>query len=185
MYFRAAIFDLVLLAMFPSTSFSGFAEYAHAILSRAPTGWAIAEKRLNVVPEGFLNKDVKGELYVFCGPKKVIWNWKDSGDNWHHDAIAYESLEIWLLPGNYSPGIKTYLTIKGPVLPSKVYDSQALKVYAMPSHRLIITENEFNKLIHKATTMYWNDSGGKHELSWPNWKSEIVISLQSFEHSSK
>jgi hypothetical protein len=182
-YSRAMIFALVSLVavLSQASSFSNFEEYAQAILARAPQGWSIAEKRVNVVPEGFYNKDTTGELYIFCGPNKVTWNWKDRAGNWHREPLAHESLEIWLFPGDYRPGIRTYLSLKGPVLPTLVYDSERVRVYVMPSHRLIVTDDEFNKSIRKATEVYWDDSGGKHTISWINWKSEIATALQSAE----
>lgn len=164
---------------------SAFEEYAYEILSKAPEGWKIAEKRLNAVPEGFSNKYIKGELYVFCGPKKVNWNWKDRTGNWHREALAHESLEVWILPGEYGPGIKTYLTIKGPILPTKVYQSQSVVVYAMPSHRLITSQDEFNRLTSKASEMYWDDSGGKHAISWINWWVSIATALQDIGKSKE
>lgn len=183
MLFRSTILAMALIVgiLNQSEAFYGFEEYAQAILSKAPEGWAIAEKRINIVPEGFHNTDVKGELYVFCGPNKVTWNWKDMAGNWHCEELAHETLEVWILPGNYRPGIGTYLRIKGPVLPSKVYDSKIVKVYVQPSHRLTISKDEFNKIATKASMMYWDDSGGKDIISWLDWKQEMSKALQSAE----
>jgi hypothetical protein len=187
MYSRSIILAmaLVLAMLNESSALYTFEEYAQAILSKAPTGWAIAEKQTNVVPEGFHNTDAKGELYVFCGPRKVTWNWKDIAGDWHHEELAYETLEVWIFPSNYRPGIGTYLTIKGPVLPSKVYDSQTVKVYVKPSHRLTISKDEINKKATKASMMYWDDSGRKDITSWLNWKEEIAKALQSAEQEKR
>jgi hypothetical protein len=181
MYHWKTIFVLLLgfIVLGTTISFSAFENYMDQILSKAPSGWAILEKRINAVPMGFHNKDIKGELYIICGPKKVSWNWKDKIGNWHREDLAHESLEIWIFPWDYSPGASTYFNIKGPVLPEKVYESHKAKVYAKPSHRLIIPEEQFNNMVSKATQMYWDDSDGNYSLSWPDWKNGIRIVFES------
>jgi hypothetical protein len=164
---------------------SSFEKYAETILSMAPLGWVIAERHTNAVPEGFRNKKIKGTLYVFSGPKKVTWNWKAHNGEWNHEDLAYEALEIWIFPGNYRPGVKTYLKIKGPILPSKIYASKHVRVYAKPSHRLIVEKEIISKKAAEATMSYWDDSGEKDTISWMNWKDQIFDALQSAESDTK
>lgn len=174
-FITVLVFFIVILL---EISVYAFEEYVHAILNKLPEGWTLVEKKINVVPVGFYNKNNKGELYILCGPKKINWHWKDRNGNWHSEAIAFESLEIWMFKGDYRPGLKTYLTIKGPILPTKVYKSSKIIVYANPSHKLTISKDDFKGLTKKnqsqcirmtqLVTIPYPGLTGKKTSEWPS-----------------
>lgn len=180
----ARLFLIMIFDIFMSINIvnaAQFHKYINAILEIAPCGWKIAKICPNLVPNVFYNKFPPGQLIILSGPNNVMWNWKDADGKPHRESFAKESLEIWLFPPNYFPGIRTYINIKGQILPINIYESRNIKVYANHSHMLLITDYVFQEFVGKAKAMYWDDSVKNYAISWSEWRHDIVMAIKSAE----
>jgi hypothetical protein len=91
------------------------------VLKLAPTGWAIAEDAPGQVPEGHYWGDrgrdyqgPRGRRVVFMGPRDVECRWRDRNGAWQHEKVGKETLELWVMPGNYRESWGSWFNLHAP-----------------------------------------------------------------------
>ena len=79
-----------------------------AIAQHLPSGWKVASRLDGQLPTGHYwgdwNRDYKGprgRLINVLGPNSVELSWRDMSGVPRHDALAKESLQVWLMPAKY------------------------------------------------------------------------------------
>jgi hypothetical protein len=91
-----------------------------------PAGWTIAEQKTNEIPWGHHWDEnytgPRGLLLIAKGTRPVNANFRDTNGNWHAIHVATESLEIWLMPNNYSDSHFAWLSIGRPIQPTVIID---------------------------------------------------------------
>jgi hypothetical protein len=86
-------------------------------------------------------------------------------------------LDIWIMPGNYREGFWSRINPHAPAHPSTVFSGQNVKVFAMPSHKLI-DETRFKEIGANASGTEWPDSPwNTGKLSWTNWRAALADAL--------
>jgi hypothetical protein len=102
---------------------------------------------------------------------------------WHAVHVATESLEIWLMPSNYSDSFWSWFSIDRPIQPTVVVNHGPIKVYASPSS-LLLSEKDFNKILSTNNAVRWPDSPGNSPifhfpsdspkpLTWKDWRLKL------------
>ena len=154
-----------------------YSHYIEGITSNIPNMWELQKSVKEHVHYGFHNDKIKGELYIFTGPKTVYWNNKDKAGKWNKNGLAKESINLWIMPADYSPGWRTYFRIGEPKLPRKIFSPKDIKVYAETSH-YISDQPKFKKLLNESTDVYWDKI---ESITWENWESDIVKSIDKIK----
>ncbi|HSL22952.1 MAG TPA: hypothetical protein VK886_15575 [Vicinamibacterales bacterium] len=119
-------------------------------------------------------------MLVVTGPKPVSVWWSDANGRSHRDPIAVESINIWLMPPAYRNNWRTLLTMHAPPQPDRVFADERVRVYARPSHRLAISEQQFKEqIMTKAAGISgpespWNEAS---RLSWGSWQPDLHRAL--------
>jgi hypothetical protein len=84
------------------------------------------------------------------------------------------------MPPAYRNNWRTLLTMHAPPQPGRIFASEHVRVYARPSHRLTISEQEFrDNIMRKATATSWPESPWNHpaRLSWESWETDLRRAL--------
>ncbi len=176
--FLANITVFIFFVIYPSENIKASEEiryfsYVQAILSNIPKQWKLSKKLINQVPRGLYNQQIKGELYIFTGPKTIYWNHKDFQGKWHRSGLAEESVNVWIMPGNYKAGWKTYIQFKGAARPDKIFSSDNIVVYAEKS--LLITDKpKTDKILKTSLGVFWDEV---KTVTWESWEKDIENAL--------
>src|SRR5437870_8484536 len=112
------------------------------IAQHLPPGWTLANRIEGQLPEGHYwgdwgrdYKGPRGRQLILVGPRRVELSWRDNAGVWRHEPLAKESLEIWLMPADYSEGFWSRVNPHASPPARLVFSGAMLKVYAVPSHR--------------------------------------------------
>ena len=155
----------------------------NAVTNALPTGWTLAQRKTNEIPYGHHwdqnYTGPKGLLLIVRGIRPVNAEFADANDKWRPVHVATESLEIWLMPGNYSDSSSAWSFLKRPIQPTVVLNHDLIKVYARPSH-LLLPEIDFNDLLSKSTGVRWPDSPGNDPelLTWKDWQLKLRKAIE-------
>ena len=166
---RETVFIGTLLFIQPA--FSEYSLYVDRLSSVIPESWHVEKTMEEQVPRPFYNRSPKGELYVFTGPKTIYWNTKNEGGEWERHELGQESLKVWIMPSDYSPGWKTYAKIGRQELPKKIFSSEDIIIYAKES--IYVNEENILKvelLLRKSATVYWDKI---ENITWCCWETDI------------
>ncbi len=143
------------------------------LIERKSPNWKIIEKKDNEVHFGFYNTEPKGELFVFVGPKNVSFNYKNK--IWNKSNLAKEAIYIWIMPGDYKPGLMSYIGMKAPVLPEKIFSSNDMVIYGEVSHYIVDTIT-FKKLLKGSLETGWDEG---INVSWNEWEKDVASVLEN------
>jgi len=149
-----------------------------AITNSLPVGWTIAERKPDQIPHGHhWNENYtgpKGFLLIVKGIRPVDAEFSDAHEKWNAIHVATESLEIWVMPGNYRDSFFRWLSIGRPIPPTVVLKRSTVKVYARPSH-VLISKQQFWRILSKSNGVMWPDSpvNSPELLSWKNWRLNL------------
>ena len=161
------------------------------VLKLAPAGWLIAEEAPGQVPEGHYWGDrgrdyqgPRGRHVVFMGPRDVEFTWRDRNGAWQREKLGKETLELWIMPGNYRESWASWFNLHAPPAAELIFAGTNVKVYSKPSAR-VTSEARFKEILKDATEtrgMGSSDDG----LSWSTWRSDLKRELPvSREASSR
>jgi len=156
-----------------------------AIEAAAPPAWHAARVEQGTIPSGHHWGEryggPRGTLLVLVGPTDVFLNWSERGGPWHREALAKESLHIWVMPPSYRDSFWSFLNIHRPAQPELVFKGERSRVYARASHEAVDTPRLQELLGQYATA--WPDS--PHEtgaLSWRTWRQDLTLALEQLAH---
>lgn len=152
-----------------------------------PAGWVASETRSNEIPFGHYWGDwsgpyqgQRGTLLVITGPKPVSVWWSDNDGRSHRDPVAVESVDVWLMPSAYRNNWRTLVSMHAPPQPDRIFADERVRVYARPSHRLTISDQQFrDDFMRKATQTSWPESPWNEpsRLSWGSWQADLRRAL--------
>lgn len=154
-----------------------------AITRSLPLGWTLAERKSDEIPWGHHwgsnYTGPKGLLLIARGTRLVNAEFEDNNGKWRAVAVATESLEIWLMPTNYSDSHWALPSIDRPIQPTVVVKQGPIKVYARPSH-LLTSERRFNELLSKSNGVRWPGSpwNSPGSLTWRDWRPELAKTIE-------
>lgn len=99
-----------------------------AIATHLPSGWSIATREDGQLPQGHYWGDAgrdyagpRGRHVVAVGPQPVVMSWHANDGTAHKDAIARESLDVWIMPGNYREGFWSRINLHAPEHPTEIF----------------------------------------------------------------
>ncbi|MGI8965358.1 MAG: hypothetical protein ACR2H1_04625, partial [Limisphaerales bacterium] len=147
-----------------------------------PPGWTIAERKSNQIPWGHHwdqnYTGPKGVLVIAKGNRPVNAEFGDPTGKWRVVDVATESLEIWLMPSNYSDSWLR-LSAHRPIQPKVVVNHGPIKVYARPSH-LLLSPQDFNKILSNTNSVRWPDSpvNFPKSLTWKDWRLKLSKAIE-------
>lgn len=152
-------------------------QYANKITANLPTTWRIIEEKTEAIPyghyDGFKYDGPKGLSLLLEGEQDVLLHWKDKNGDLHKEALAKETLELWVMPSDYHKTWKRFFRMKRSIPAELLYSDKMVKVYGYPGHH-IITDEKFKKILLHAVRTSWPDSPtNTGVLSWKNWKEDI------------
>lgn len=152
------------------------AELTRAIEECLPANWTLKECVEGEIPMGHhfgrRYAGPRGYKLVVVGPEDVNLCWRSRDGEEHREALAKEALHIWIMPDKYRNSFISRVNPKRPILPKLIHDD-AFRVYAEPSHKLVVQER-FDSILSKASMTSWPGSP-EHTgvLSWKNWRSDV------------
>jgi hypothetical protein len=165
----------------------------NAITNTLPLGWTIAEQKTNEIPWGHhWNENYtgpKGVLVIVKGIRPVNAEFSDTNGTWRAIHVATESLQIWLMPSNYSDSFWAWFSIDRPIQPTVVVNHGPIKVYASPSS-LLLSEKDFNEILSTNNGVRWPDSPGNSPifhspsdtpkpLTWKDWRFKLRTAIEN------
>lgn len=154
------------------------------VAAHLPNGWTVATREDDQLPRGHYwgdwGRDYTGPLgrhMVLVGPQSVAMFWRATDGSSHSDAIARESLDVWIMPANYHEGFWSRINPEAPEHPIDVFVGANVRVFAMPSHTLI-DQKHFTRILADATETDWPGSPSRtQKLSWPMWRTTLITAL--------
>lgn len=133
------------------------------VAAHLPNGWMVATREDGQLPQGHYcgdwGRDYAGPRghVVAVGPQAVAMSWRANDGTAHKDAIARESLDVWIMPANYREGLWSRVNLHAPEHPTEVFAGASVKVFAMPSHALV-DQVRFKSILANANETDWPDS---------------------------
>lgn len=119
----------------------------------------------------------RGCELVLSGPQSVAFSWRSSDGTWHQERIGRESLDVWVMLATYSEGFWSRISPHAPVRAPQVFSGLAIKVYGLPSHR-IVDAARFKAIIASTTeTGRPASPAANGRLSWADWWTELRKAL--------
>ena len=154
------------------------------ITAHLPSGWSIAIREDGQLPQGHYWGDwgrdyagPRGRHVVAVGPEPVAMSWRANDGNAHKEAIARESLDVWIMPANYREGFWSRINLHAPEHPTELFAGENVKVFAMPSHALV-DQTPLKEILANATETDWPDSPWRSgKLSWTSWRTTLASAL--------
>lgn len=154
------------------------------LLNVVPAEWTIVEKNEDVIPYGHYAGDTinKGISILLKGNKDVYVHWKDKLSVTHKEAVAKESVEIWIMPSDYRQSLKRFFIIKRKDPAEFLFSNDDIQVYARISH-VLTNKERFNEILSMSSTINWPSSPYNTKLvSWKGWRGEISRILGGVEY---
>src|SRR5260370_24199935 len=97
-----------------------------SVIRSLPPGWTLAERKSGEIPWGHHwdqnYTGPKGLLVIAKGTRPVDAEFGEANGKWRAVRVATESLEIWLMPSNYSDPPRPLFAISRPIQPRVVLD---------------------------------------------------------------
>jgi hypothetical protein len=160
---------------------------ASSVQRSLPAEWAVAETRSNEIPFGHYWGDSsgpyrgqRGTLLIVTEPKPVsVWSSGGDGRS-HRDPIAVESFGCLVNAFGLPQQLATLLSMHAPLQPDCIFADERVRVYARPSHRLTISEQQFkDQILTKGTEINWPESPWNEpaRLSWGSWQTDLRRAL--------
>ena len=154
------------------------------VAAHLPSGWTVASREDGQLPQGHYWGDwgrdyagPRGRHMVAVGPQPVAMSWRANDGSSRKDPIARESLDIWIMPGDYREGFWSRINPHAPQHPTMVFSGTNVTVFAMPSHKLI-DETRFKQIGANATLTEWPASPwNTGKLSWADWRTTLADAL--------
>lgn len=154
-----------------------------AITAILPKGWSVAKQKPGEFPYGHhWNENYtgpKGLLVVVTGTRPVHAEFIAPNGESNVVHVATESLDILLMPGNYSNSRLAWLDLDRPIQPTTIIGRGPIKVYAEPSH-LLLSEKRFKELLSDTNGIAWVDSpfDSPQLLTWQDWRSKLKKAIE-------
>lgn len=165
---------------------------AGEIANNLPNNWKLIESKRGEVPWGHywgMKYDGhKGILLVFQGDCRVFVRWIDENGNRRQDPLGTESLDIWIMPPEYSEGWKRFFVMNRPEPAELVWSGRMANVFGRPGHILSLEEDKKFKedILPKALSTSWPDSPwNTGNLTWGAWRDDIKGALKLMEEHSR
>lgn len=178
------VFSFCIVSIAMVSDYNELEYYAKIIEDSMPDSWRLIKKITGVIPYGHYDgleyDGSKGILLLLEGDIDVFFHWKDKNEVWHREALAKESLEIWIMPPEYRLSWKRFFVMKSPVPAKEVYSDEKIRVYGYTSHH-IESLKEFNEIASSfpSITTGWPDSPyHTGVLSWVTWKEDINLIMR-------
>jgi hypothetical protein len=156
------------------------------VLKLAPAGWAVAEDTSGQVPQGHYWGDQgreyrgpRGRRVVFMGPGEVEFTWRDQNGALQHEKLGKETLELWIMPGDYKESWASKLNFHAPEPAELIFAGANVRVYAKPAAR-VTSEARFKAILKEAIETRGLDS---QPLSWSTWRADLQRELASTQGS--
>jgi hypothetical protein len=155
----------------------------NAITNTLPPGWTIAEQKPDEIPWGHhWNENYtgpKGLLMIVKGLRPVNAEFRETNGTWQAIHVATESLNIWLMPSNYSDSPFAWMSIERPVQLIVVVNHGPIKVYVQPTS-LLLSEQQFWEIMHKFNGVRWPDSPTNNPklLTWKDWRRKLREAIE-------
>jgi len=165
------------------SDYEGLRHFANRITEKLPSTWQVVEEKTNVIPYGHyygLKYDgQKGLSLLLEGKRDVFLHWKDKSGVWDQEALAKESLELWIMPPEYRESWKRFFIIGRPKPAELIFSGKEARVYGYPAHRIGSNEKSNEILLSRSSGAGWPDSPvHTGVLSWGTWKEDIKEILQ-------
>jgi len=161
------------------TDYERLKHIADKIVGKMPSTWRVVEEKIGTIPyghyDGLKYEGPGGLLLVLEGDRNVYLHWKDKNGVSHQEALAKESLEVWIMPPEYHQSWKRFFIMKSLIPAEEIYSGKEAKVYAYPTH-YIKSREEFEEIVASlpAVTTNWPESPNHTGvLSWLTWKEDI------------
>ena len=107
------------------------------VAAHLPNGWIVATREDDQLPQGHYWGDwgrdyagPRGRHVVAVGPQPVAMSWRANDGTPHKDAIACESLDVWIMPANYREGFWSRINLHAPEHPREMFAGENVKVFA-------------------------------------------------------
>jgi hypothetical protein len=153
------------------------------ITNALPSGWVVSKLVTNEIPYGHHWQEnyagPKGILVIAKGTRPVHAEFTAPNGQSKVVHVATESLDIWLMPGNYSNSRFAWLSVDRPIQPTAIVDHGPLKIYAKPSH-ILLSEQHFKELLSNTNSINWPDSPANSPelLTWQDWRARLKKALE-------
>jgi hypothetical protein len=175
---------ILIIWVFISTAYSANDDLKRSekiINETLPLGWVIVKIETEQIPWGhhWCKKyiGVTGIKVIARGVEPVSSNFLTKERGWEKIIIGKESLEIWIMPGDYRENWMDWLfCIHRPIQPSVVIELNRIRVYARPAgYSDIEGKKIFDHYLSISSAVEspespWNDP---NRLSWKGWKSKL------------
>jgi len=179
---KKCIVAFVLVTLYCGISMADFDKdnqkhFEDVVGEKLPSTWKIVEEKTGVIPHGhYWGQDYhgpKGLSFVLEGDMPVFLHWRDNNGEWHKEWVANESIELWIMPQDYSESWKRFFIIHRPKPAELLFSGKIIRLYAYPSHRIIFPA-KFNEILLRAKSSRWPDSPAiTGRLSWETWRENI------------
>lgn len=154
------------------------------LVSELPTGWTLVNTETGQYPYGHHYcspyKGEKGYKLTLLGPTAVAANWTTESGEKKSTEVGFESIEVWLMPGEYKDAKFAWLCFHRPVQPLHIVDSFNLQAFGRASHYLDPKDKFMKEVLPKATSIRWPDSPATDPalVSWKTWQSDLAKALR-------
>ncbi len=154
---------------------------AAAVTNALPSGWILIERKPDETPFGHhwgqTYSGPKGVLLIAKGLRSVNSEFLDSNGKWLPTPVGTESLNIWLMPRNYSESPRPLF--HAPIQPTVVRNRGPVKVYARPSS-VESYPQQFKELLSKSKGVRSPDSpwNSPASLTWKDWRLQLSEAFQ-------
>ncbi len=139
-----------------------------------PESWYMLSSKGNEFPTGHPKINGKeGVKYTFVGTLPAKFHWSDKFGDMFSEDLGRESIEIWIMPSNYSK-YSFSLNFKRGKRASIIYRGKCFTAYSYLNH-VILDELRFAKLVQSAQSLHWTNTP-YHDpklISWIGWKDKI------------
>jgi hypothetical protein len=114
------------------------------------------------------------------GPRDVEFTWRDQNGALQHENLGKETLELWIMPGDYRESWASKLNVHAPEPAELIFSGANVRVYAKPSAR-VTSEARLKAILKEATETRGLESD--QPLSWSTWRADLQTELASNQES--
>jgi len=171
---RIFIFSLMMITFFAYSEVVDMS-IPNGLSKILPNSWNITETSGTRHPYGLTKGEEKhlGLYLELSGEKSVNFHWLKNG-SWNDSPFAVESLELWVMPSEYTEGIFSWFDFKGSKKAKIVYSNDCIKVYAFLTHK-VVNKEAFTVAVNGAESSYWSNSPHQqNSVSWTGWEKDLA-----------